>query len=136
MRRLARLAAVAIPLVLALAAVKALGATGSSKRAAIRKAGQDLFLRKGCVACHTLDGDADAVGTMGPDLSGLGQQMPAGRIRAFIADPRSVDATTSMPELSLTPRQVDLLASFILTPAPTPTPPPTPRPRPSPTQGF
>ena len=98
--------------------------------------GAALFLRKGCVACHSLDTDPDAVGTLGPDLSAIGQQMPEARIRAIIADPRSESATTSMPELDLTARQVDLLARFIMaTPPPAPTPTPF-RPRPKPTSGF
>ena len=98
--------------------------------------GTVLFLRKGCVACHTLDTDPDAVGTLGPDLSEIAQRMPEARIRAIIADPMSESATTSMPELDLSASQVDVLARFIMaTPKPVPTPTPF-RPRPKPTSGF
>ena len=111
-------------------------ACGQAAPAPGRNPGRELFLRKGCVACHTLDGDPAAVGTLGPDLSGLAGQLSAARIRAIIADPLSLSASTSMPQLDLSAREVQELTTFVLTPPATPTPPPTPRPRPTPTSGF
>jgi cytochrome c1 len=89
-------------------------------------AGRSLFAAKGCVACHTAQGVPGAVGTIGPNLNGLGD--PAKRptladgepntpvnIAAWIADPASRKPGTQMPNLGLSAKEADDLAAFLVT---------------------
>ena len=135
LKKVVPLLALGLPLLLAAAPG---AAAGKPRPAPTRDPGAELFLRKGCVACHTLAGDTDAAGTLGPDLTALGKRMPVAKVREILADPQAFSPGTTMPQLDLSRSQIDLLTRFVLTPpkTPTPAPTPTPRPRPSPTNGF
>ena len=88
--------------------------------------GKTLFTSKGCVACHVAQGIPGAVGTIGPNLNGLGD--PAKRatlasgdpntpanIRVWIKDPQSKKPGTAMPNLGLSDKEADDLTALIVT---------------------
>ena len=89
-------------------------------------AGRDLFLRKGCIACHVAQGVQGATGTIGPNLNGIGD--PAKRpkladgaantpehIREWIKDPQALKPGTMMPNLQLTDKEADDLTALLVT---------------------
>ena len=81
--------------------------------------GAQLFASKACIYCHVLDGDDDASGTMGPDLSDLYQATPPRdpkKLAAFIQNPWAKQPDGAMPTIGLTPEEAKALAAFILTP--------------------
>jgi len=93
---------------------------------AAAQAGMQLFLTKGCAACHTIDGTTYQ-GTVGPNLTGLGlrQVIAAGdltntpaNLARWIADAPAVIPGIIMPDFStgpdrLTSTQVQDLVSYL-----------------------
>lgn len=89
-------------------------------------AGKELFLRKGCVACHTAQGIQGATGTIGPNLNGIGDPAKkpkltdggtntAEHIREWIKDPQKLKPGTMMPNLQLTDKEADDLTALLMT---------------------
>lgn len=87
--------------------------------------GSNLFLTKGCGACHRRAGVAGAIGTLGPDLTGLAERptLAGGavpntpeQLRRWIQDPQAVKPGTTMPTLALTDQEAADLAAFLLRP--------------------
>jgi cytochrome c oxidase subunit 2 len=88
--------------------------------------GRTLFSAKGCIACHTAAGVPNATGTIGPNLTGIGD--PARRptltdgaanspehIREWIKDPQKLKPGTMMPNLQLSDKEADDLTALLLT---------------------
>lgn len=65
-----------------------------------------------CIGCHKLDGDG---GTEGPDLSKAGEKHDAAALRAWIADPESVNPEADMPAFAdrLTAEQLDIISKYL-----------------------
>jgi len=89
-------------------------------------AGKDLFLRKGCVACHIAQGVQGATGTIGPNLNGIGDPVKRPKltdggtntpehIREWIKDPQKLKPGTMMPNLQLSDKEADDLTALLLT---------------------
>lgn len=89
-------------------------------------AGKQLFAAKGCIACHTAPGVQGAVGTIGPNLGGLGNptnrpQLADGEantpanIRGWVKDPQAKKPGTQMPNLDLSDKEADDLTAFLVT---------------------
>lgn len=89
-------------------------------------AGKDLFLRKGCVACHIAQGVQGATGTIGPNLNGIGDVAKRPKLadggtntpehlREWIKDPQKLKPGTMMPNLQLTDKEADDLTALLLT---------------------
>ena len=89
-------------------------------------AGKELFLRKGCVACHTAQGIQGATGTIGPNLNGIGDPAKkpkltdggtntAEHIREWIKDPQKLKPGTMMPNLQLSDKEADDLTALLMT---------------------
>ena len=89
-------------------------------------AGKELFLRKGCVACHIAQGVQGATGTIGPNLNGIGDAAKRPKladggnntpehIREWIKDPQKLKPGTMMPNLQLTDKEADDLTALLLT---------------------
>lgn len=83
--------------------------------------GQELFMAKGCNACHTIDGTA-AMGTVGPNLTGFGQRLTvaagimdntAENLARWLSDPPAIKPGSLMPNLGLTRQEVDDLVAFL-----------------------
>jgi cytochrome c2 len=123
------------PLLLALVGLLGLAAcqTGPSPAAAkpgelsaAAVEGRQLFLAKGCVACHKAPGVAEAQGTMGPNLTGIGNPSAHPKIAAvldnnpdnmkrWLQDPQKVKPGAAMPSLGLTDAETTNLAAFLET---------------------
>lgn len=80
--------------------------------------GQRLFLSKGCIICHTINGVPGAAGKVGPDLTRFGSRLTLGagvidnteeNLARWIHDPREVKPLPSIEENSLTMPSFGLL---------------------------
>jgi ubiquinol-cytochrome c reductase cytochrome b subunit len=65
-----------------------------------------------CVVCHRISGEG---GTLGPDLTTVGERRDAAGIRAIIVDAKAALGESSMPTFrdKLTPAQIEALASYL-----------------------
>lgn len=88
--------------------------------------GKQLFASKGCIACHVAPGVPGASGTIGPNLTGIGDVSKRPQlggsipntpenIRRWIKDPAGVKPGTMMPNLNLSDKEVDDLAALLAT---------------------
>ena len=73
--------------------------------------GRDLFFATNCYGCHRIEGLSD--GTIGPDLSEAGRKYKLDFLYGRIADPKSILATSIMPQFKLTPEEIQSLAIFL-----------------------
>jgi cytochrome c oxidase subunit 2 len=83
--------------------------------------GEVLFTTGACIGCHTIDG-TNAKGTLGPNLThfasrgtfagGILANTPADLSR-WLADPQVVKPGNDMPNLKLTPDQINALVAFL-----------------------
>jgi cytochrome c2 len=74
--------------------------------------GQQLFIGKGCVTCHThgrLEGKA--VGEVGPDLTD--RRLSNELLREFLTQPRKNANGKNMPNLQLQQREITALMAFL-----------------------
>ncbi len=90
-------------------------------------AGKGLLTSKGCIACHTVPNVPGAVGTIGPALDGVAdpEKRPTiadgnlentpSNMRRWLSNPPAVKAGTLMPNLSLSPDEIDSLLAYIET---------------------
>ncbi len=75
--------------------------------------GHDLFLAKGCTACHLHSAaPVDWSTQEGPDLSHYDKT--AAFLQLWLTDPAAVKPTTPMPNFGLAPSEIDALAAFLL----------------------
>ena len=85
--------------------------------------GKKDFYDLSCINCHTVDGTL-AVGVFGPDLTkfatrqtlgaGVAPRTPAD-VRAWLANPDSLKPGCYMPDMKLTPQQLDGLVAYLET---------------------
>jgi cytochrome c oxidase subunit 2 len=77
---------------------------------------------KGCGGCHTIGGVQGMGGTIGPDLTHFasrrtfaGSIFPnnPGRLAIWLKDPGAVKPGVDMPNLHLTPAQIDALVAYL-----------------------
>ncbi|MBI2842354.1 MAG: c-type cytochrome [Armatimonadetes bacterium] len=73
--------------------------------------GKKLFMEKACIGCHKIDGRG---GTIGPDLSTVGERRNAAWIIRHFKDPRKVVPGSRMPKLNLTEEEIKILTTFML----------------------
>jgi cytochrome c oxidase subunit 2 len=85
------------------------------------EAGRTEFLSLSCVNCHAVSG-TPAAGTFGPDLSHLMSRdtLAAGvvannvdNLRAWIKDPQAIKPGSLMPNMQLTPRELDEVVTYL-----------------------
>lgn len=85
--------------------------------------GRALFVSKGCVACHTVEGVPGATGKVGPDLTtiasrpqiaGVVENTPD-NLKRWLKNPPALKPGTAMPNLGLTDEEVENLVAFLLT---------------------
>jgi cytochrome c oxidase subunit 2 len=86
-----------------------------------RKRGQEVFLSKPCVMCHSVRG-TQAGGKIAPDLTHIGSRqqiaaatlpMSRGNLAAWIVDPQGIKPGVHMPLIKLDPEEVDPLVSYL-----------------------
>jgi cytochrome c oxidase subunit 2 len=83
--------------------------------------GEDLFTTGACIGCHTIDG-TNAKGTLGPNLThfasrgtfagGMVANTPE-NLSSWLADPQVLKPGNDMPNLKLTPDQINALVAFL-----------------------
>jgi nitric oxide reductase subunit C len=77
-------------------------------------AGKHVWHRKNCINCHTLLGEG---AYYAPDLTKIADQRGAAYLRAFLADPAKFYNEERdrrlMPNLKLTPQEIDQLIAFL-----------------------
>jgi mono/diheme cytochrome c family protein len=77
--------------------------------------GEQLFIAKGCIACHSNSKVANSYGYMttdvGPNLTKFSASPEALRLR--LKDPASVNSATQMPNLNLSETEIEALIAFI-----------------------
>ena len=85
--------------------------------------GRDVFLQTSCVNCHRIQGTS-ANGVFGPDLSRLmtRQTLAAGaatntpeNLRRWLRDPATIKPGCLMPNMRLTPTEVEQIATYLET---------------------
>jgi cytochrome c oxidase subunit 2 len=86
-----------------------------------RKRGQEVFLSKPCMMCHTIRGTS-AGGKVGPDLTHIGSRryiaagtlpLSRGTLAAWITDPHSIKPGVNMPLVQLEPDELNSLAGYL-----------------------
>jgi len=74
--------------------------------------GREVFLDRDlghCLLCHQVAQlDAPFQGNIGPDLSSVGDRLPAATIRERIADPTTLNPETVMPAYARTDNLIDV----------------------------
>lgn len=84
-------------------------------------AGFNAFQGAGCTACHAVKGTT-AVGNQGPDLTHVGSRTTIAsgimenneaNLRAWLKDPPAIKPGSKMPNLNLTPEQLDALVPYL-----------------------
>lgn len=88
--------------------------------------GKQLFVQKGCTACHMAPGVPEATGTIGPNLAGIASKpkiptltgeldnTPDNMVK-WIVNPPAVKPTTQMPPLGVTEAEARDIAAFLQT---------------------
>ena len=73
--------------------------------------GQKLFMQSACIGCHKVDGRG---GTVGPDLSSVGEKRNAEWIVKHFKNPQEVVPGSRMPTLNLSDDHIKILTTFML----------------------
>jgi len=85
--------------------------------------GRAAITRAQCGSCHVIPGVAEAIGNVGPPLTGMGRRtMIAGRLpntpdnlARWLLDPQGVVPGNAMPATGLTPREARDAAAYLQT---------------------
>ena len=76
--------------------------------------GEQLFVSRGCRACHTVGSPEPSPLIRAPDLSGIGAKVRPEWLFAWLKSPRSYDPDTSMPQLALSDDDIRHLVAFLM----------------------
>ncbi|MBV8904941.1 MAG: c-type cytochrome [Acidobacteriia bacterium] len=87
------------------------------------KIGEHLIYTYACGSCHVIPGVAEATGTVGPPLQGIGSRIYIGGVLIntpenlfrWISKPQEVYPETAMPDLGVTERQARDIAAYLYT---------------------
>ena len=90
----------------------------------IAKAGEAQFAASGCVGCHIVQGNAAAVGKVGPNLTHfasrttlasalLDNDADGKNLRKWLSNPQAVKPGALMPNLNLSPEALDKLVPYL-----------------------
>jgi cytochrome c2 len=88
--------------------------------------GREVFLSKGCIACHRAPNVPEAQSTVGPNLVGIGNPTTHPKIAAvldntpenmkrWLQEPQTVKPGSAMPSLGLTDAEAANLTAFLET---------------------
>ena len=83
--------------------------------------GRDEIMALGCAACHRIPGIPGPSGLVGPDLAGFSDRVYIGgvlantpaNLRAWLRNPRAIDAKTAMPDLGLDDATARDIAAYL-----------------------
>jgi cytochrome c2 len=79
----------------------------------VRK-GEQLFVRRGCRACHTIEGTERVPFSRAPNLAGIGLKLRGAWLFRWLKSPRAYDPDTAMPQLGLSDDDTRHLVAFLL----------------------
>lgn len=94
---------------------------GASPRSPQATQGQQVFLRTGCVLCHTIRGTS-ALATIGPDLTHVGSRMTLaagtipntrGHMGGWISNPQQIKPGNHMPRVPLSAEELQSLLVYL-----------------------
>jgi mono/diheme cytochrome c family protein len=80
---------------------------------ALASQGAALVSQKACLGCHVI-GEAGG-GAVGPSLNGVIERKGPAFVRRKLRDPTFNNETSMMPNLGLTPEQVEALTAYLAT---------------------
>jgi cytochrome c oxidase subunit II len=93
----------------------------AAPQSALDRRGEELFRRRGCALCHTIEGTS-AGGRLGPDLTHLASRqslaaarlpMTAAALAAWISDPQHLKPGSFMPAQRLSGDELTALVSYL-----------------------
>jgi nitric oxide reductase subunit C len=64
-----------------------------------------------CAACHSVGGEG---GKVGPALDPIGSKMDRDALKAWISDPQKIKPGTAMPQIPMSPEQLDEMVDYLL----------------------
>lgn len=73
-------------------------------------AGKMVWHKYNCMGCHTILGNG---AYFGPDMTKVAGKKPAGYLKRFLMDPKSINPAASMPNLGITSEEADNLIAFL-----------------------
>lgn len=73
-------------------------------------AGKMVWQKYNCMGCHTILGNG---AYFAPDMTKIMEKKPAGYLKRFLMDPRSINPGASMPNLGITSTEADNLVAFL-----------------------
>jgi cytochrome c oxidase subunit II len=97
------------------------GSNAAKPSEALAKAGQQVFLGKGCMYCHTIRGSS-AAGWLGPDLTHLASRLTiaggslennTGNLGGWILDPQHIKPGALMPATPLSGQELQELLAYL-----------------------
>ena len=77
----------------------------------VPRQGKKLFTERACIGCHKIDGRG---GSIGPDLSAVGERRNADWLIKHFRNPRDVVPGSRMPKLCLVDPDIRILTAFML----------------------
>jgi cytochrome c oxidase subunit 2 len=85
--------------------------------------GLDVFLAKGCIGCHTIDGVPNAVGVVGPNLTHFGSRSTVAanilnknggeNVAKWLRDPPGIKPGSIMPDLNLSEDEISKVTTYL-----------------------
>jgi nitric oxide reductase subunit C len=72
--------------------------------------GKMVWQKYDCIGCHTILGNGSY---FAPDMTKVVERKPAGYLKQFLMDPKSVNPKASMPKLGLSAEEADKLVAFL-----------------------
>ena len=63
-----------------------------------------------CIACHAVGGEG---GIVGPALDLVGTKMDRDAMKDWISDPQKIKPGTAMPQIPMTPEQLDEVVEYL-----------------------
>jgi cytochrome c2 len=77
------------------------------------KLGNDVFVKSGCLGCHKV---GDEGGSIGPELTLIGQKMTMEQMSAWIRNPQAAKPDAKMPAQSaITDTEMQYLVRYLST---------------------
>lgn len=73
-------------------------------------AGKMVWHKYDCIGCHTILGNGSY---FAPDMTKIIERKPAGYLKKFLMDPKSVNPKAAMPKFGITSDEADKLIAFL-----------------------
>ena len=74
----------------------------------------DVYTKK-CKACHSIAGVGGPMAKTGGALDGVGSKRDEAWLRAYLKDPKSKNAQSKMPKLTLSDEEWNAIVAYMLT---------------------